>query len=175
MPKRDVPDAKRRAGSQDMPSIISAALHLTGNVECDGVVHVDGTIDGDVRCESLTVGETGSVDGHICASEVEVRGTVKGSVQAKRVLVKASARIAGDVTHEMLVVERGAAVSGFYRTAKNVGVTGRVDIRNSIGSGLRNMSPPLSRRLPSGPGRQRGETPVAPPGKAAVADSKSAG
>lgn len=175
MAKRDARDAKKRAAHQQMPSIISAALHLTGSVECDGVVHVDGTIDGDVRCETLTVSETGSVDGHICASEVEIRGTVNGSVQAKRVLVKASARIAGDVTHEMLMVERGAAVSGFYRTAENVGVTGRVDIRNNIGHGLHNMSPSLSRRVPTGPGRQRGDTPVAPPGQAEVADTKQAG
>lgn len=175
MAKRDARAAKRRAANQQMPSIISAALRLTGNVECDGVVHIDGVIEGDVRCQSLTVSETGCVDGHICALEVEVRGTVKGSVQAKSVHVTASARIAGDVTHELLVVERGAAVSGFYRTAENVGVTGRVDIRNSIGKGLRNVSPPLSRRLPAGPGRQRSDTLVAPPGKAKIEDSKQAG
>ena len=66
--------AKRndRAASRKMPSIISSAVRLTGNLECDGVVHVDGKIDGDVRCESLTVSETGSVDGHICATEVEI-------------------------------------------------------------------------------------------------------
>jgi len=168
-------EAKKRAATTGMPSIISAALRLTGNVECDGVVHVDGAVNGDIRCESLTVGETGSVEGHICASDVEVRGSVKGSVQAKRVIVKAAARVAGDVTHETLVVERGAAVSGFYRTASNVGVTGRVDIRNSIGKGLRNVSPPLSRRVPTGPGRQRGETTVVPAGQPKVADSTRAG
>ncbi len=175
MARRDARDAKKRAANRQMPSIISAALRLKGNVECEGVVHVDGAIDGDVRCRSLTVSETGSVDGHICASEVEVRGTVKGSVQAKRVHVTASARIAGDVTHEILIVERGAAVNGFYRTAENVGVTGRVDIRNSIGKGLRNVSPPLSRRVPIGPARQRIDTPVAPPSSAEIADSKRVG
>lgn len=175
MAKRDARAAKEHAANWQMPSIISAALRLTGNVECDGVVHVDGAIDGDVRCQSLTIGEDGYVAGHICALEVEVRGTVKGSVQAKRVLVKASARITGDVTHEMLVVERGAAVSGFYRTAENVGVTGRVDIRNSIGKGLRAAAPPLSRRASAGPARQRSDAPVAPPGKAQVADSKRVG
>lgn len=175
MPKRDAREAtKKGIANGEMPSIISAALRLKGNVECEGVVHVDGAIDGDVRCDSLTVGETGSVDGHICASEVEVRGTVKGSVQARRVLVKASARIAGDVTHERLIVERGAAISGFYRTATNVGVTGRVDIRDSIGKGLRKISPPLSRRFPAGPGRQRSETAIPASGPAKVADSKRA-
>lgn len=158
-----------------MPSIISSALRLTGNVECDGVVHVDGRIEGDVRCNSLTVSETGSVDGHICATDVEIRGQVKGSVQAKRVHVKASARVAGDVTHEMLLVERGAAITGFYRTAENVGVTGRVDIRKSIGTGLGKIAPPASRRAPAGPGRQRGETPLVPTVKSKVSSSKQAG
>jgi len=170
MAKRD-----ERAGRHQMPSIISSALCLTGHVECDGVVHVDGKIDGDVRCESLTVSETGSVNGHICAIEVEIRGQVKGSVQAKRICVKASARVAGDVTHEMLLVERGAAITGFCRTAENVGVTGSVDIRNSIGTGLRKIAPPLSRRAPAGPGRQRGDAPLAPAAKSEVSSAKQVG
>lgn len=175
MAKGDARHVKKRAANGEMPSIISAALRLTGNVECDGAVHVEGAIEGDVRCDSLTVSETGSIDGHICAAEVEVRGSVKGSVQARTVLVRASARVAGDVTHERLVVERGAAVSGFYRTANNVGVTGRVDIRNSIGKGLQSIAPPMSRRVHTGPARQRNDAPIAPPETAKVAQSNRAG
>ena len=54
------------------PSIISADLHIVGDIEGDGELHIDGRVDGNVRCESLTVGEQGQVEGKIVVTTLKL-------------------------------------------------------------------------------------------------------
>ena len=37
-------------------SIISANLRISGNIVTDGVIQLDGIVDGDVECDDLTLG-----------------------------------------------------------------------------------------------------------------------
>ena len=93
-------------------SLIAENVSLRGDLASDGDVHLDGALQGDMRVRELTIGEGGSVEGHIEAETVEIRGRVVGTVTAKSVRLYGSARVQGDITHAQLAIEPGAHFEG---------------------------------------------------------------
>jgi cytoskeletal protein CcmA (bactofilin family) len=112
-----------RGNGKAMPSIISAQLTVKGDLTSDGDVQVDGNIQGDVRTHSLTIGETGSVNGSVTADTVLVAGTVNGQIHARAVTLVRSSRVQGDIWHESLAIEAGARFEGGCKR-KNEGEPG---------------------------------------------------
>ncbi|HIJ64105.1 MAG TPA: polymer-forming cytoskeletal protein [Rhodospirillaceae bacterium] len=96
------------------PSIIGTDCTLTGDVVSQGEVHVDGRVNGDVRCAVLVVGESGFITGEINAETVRVLGSVTGQIHARAVELAKTARVVGDIAHESLAVEAGAYVEGRF-------------------------------------------------------------
>ena len=94
------------------PSLISADLKIRGNLNNPGEVHFDGTIEGDIICRKLIVGETASITGHVEANEVVIRGKVTGRVKAHSVQLAKTANVTGDIWHDTLVIEAGAFLEG---------------------------------------------------------------
>ncbi len=103
-----------RGNSNSTPSIIGSDVTITGNISTAGELQLDGSIDGDLVCGSLVMGEEGSVRGTIKADKVVVRGAVKGEIRARSVRLESSAIIEGDVLHETLSVEAGAKLTGKF-------------------------------------------------------------
>ncbi len=104
--------ASRKASA---PSLISADLRIVGDLSSAGDIHIDGTVEGDIRSAKLLVGEGSQVHGSIAADEVRVCGTVVGQIQARRVELTRSARVTGDIVHELLSIESGAHLEGNCR------------------------------------------------------------
>jgi cytoskeletal protein CcmA (bactofilin family) len=96
------------------PSIIGADCTITGDILSQGEVHVDGRVDGDVRCDMLVVGPTGTITGEISADLVRVLGSVTGQVKARAVELAKTAHVVGDITHDTLSIEAGAFVEGRF-------------------------------------------------------------
>lgn len=111
--------ASALAAAAVAPSIISANLHIVGNLKTEGEVQVDGMIDGDVTSRALTVGEKAQVKGEITAQEIEVRGAIEGRIRAKSVRLSKTAHVVGDIIHEILSVEPGAYIEGQLQRADN--------------------------------------------------------
>jgi cytoskeletal protein CcmA (bactofilin family) len=97
------------------PSIISADVVVVGNVTSGGDVQIDGTIEGDVKSQSLTVGDKATINGEILAEDVVVRGRVIGSIRARRVQLCSTSHVEGNILHEALAVETGAYFEGNCR------------------------------------------------------------
>ena len=64
-------------------SVISADLHITGNVKTTGDIQVEGTVEGDIRAHLLTIGETASVEGDSIHKTIAIESGAhfEGSVQ----------------------------------------------------------------------------------------------
>lgn len=103
------------SGKAGETSIISPDLKITGNLESAGDIHVKGTVEGDVRSRSVTVGEGAKVAGTIVADTVQILGTLDGQIEAPTVTVTRSAKIRGDIVHQTLSIEAGAQVEGHCR------------------------------------------------------------
>ena len=93
-------------------SIIAADVHIKGNVTTTGELQLDGTVDGDIHCGGIILGENGTLNGTITATTATIRGTVDGNLFAKTVILERTCRVAGDVTQESISIEAGAHVDG---------------------------------------------------------------
>lgn len=107
--KDATPTTRSKAAS---PSVISKDMHVLGTIVSDGMVDCDGTIDGNVRCHTLTVRESGVIKGDVTADTVLVYGKINGLIRAKTVQLFATCHIEGIVMHESLSIEDGAFIDG---------------------------------------------------------------
>ncbi len=105
-------------------SFIGPEVSVTGDIVTSGQLHIDGTVTGDVRCGSLSQGETGAVHGNIFAGEARLAGLVDGAVEAGTLALEPSARVTGDVLYEALSIATGAEVDGRFRRRKAGGAQG---------------------------------------------------
>lgn len=101
------------------PSVIAADVNLLGNVISEGVLDIDGRIEGNIRCKSVTLRKNAAVIGDIHADSIHVYGRVKGLIKAKDVHLYASAHVEGVIMHESLSIEDGAFVEGQFKRAEN--------------------------------------------------------
>lgn len=101
------------------PSIIATDVRIIGDVMTNGEIQLDGTVEGDVRASSLTLGETGMVKGTVTADTINVKGSVEGQIRGRSVRVEKTAKIRGDLCHEIVSVEAGAIVEGNFSHTTN--------------------------------------------------------
>lgn len=94
------------------PSIISANLHIVGNLKTDGEIQVDGVIEGDVVAHALTIGAHARISGELTSQEVVVHGHISGKITSKSVRLAKTAKVIGDIVHEVLAIEAGTHIEG---------------------------------------------------------------
>lgn len=97
------------------PSIISPSLKITGNLESDSEIQLEGSVEGDIRAKVVTIGESATVKGAIYGETVNIAGTTDGEIEARTVVVDKTAHVTGDIIHETLKIEAGAYVNGHCR------------------------------------------------------------
>src|SRR5215467_8847184 len=96
-------------------SIISRDLKIKGDLICNGDIHIDGEVEGDVQSRSITIGEGADVRGSISSDTIRVCGSVNGQVKGQSVVLAKTAKLVGDVVHQTLAVEPGAFFEGQCR------------------------------------------------------------
>ena len=96
-------------------SIVAADMKFVGNVTSEGEIQIDGHVEGDVQCGSVTVGQSGVIKGNVKADSALVRGRITGEINARQVSLTKTAHVLGDVLHESLTVEPGADINGHCR------------------------------------------------------------
>ena len=138
---RDGDEASR---AEEPPSVIAAGLRIVGDVVSGGVVHIEGEVDGDIRCTELTIGAEGRVKGHVTAAAVVVFGNMAGTIRARHVWLARGATVEAEVIHERLTVEAGARLDGYYRPVEHLDVAA-ADVRRQPGR-TRRAEPDLPRR-----------------------------
>ena len=107
--------ATARARPAAEPSRISSAVKVTGQLESDEDIQIDGHIEGDIKARKVIIGAGATVKGTVSGDEVEVSGTVTGKIEAASVTLSKSARMSGDVVHKALQIEKGAYIDGHCR------------------------------------------------------------
>ena len=104
--------AAARPRTPSVPSILGRDITITGDIKTDGDVQVDGRLDGNIKAGSLTVGESGAVNGKIIAGTVHVRGKVTGKIEANVVDLSDTANVQADLVQDQLTIANGAFFDG---------------------------------------------------------------
>lgn len=116
--KDSTPGARTGRSAPSGLSFIGPEVVISGDLTTSAQLHVDGRIDGHVRCGQLSQGESGIIAGDLTAGEARIAGLVEGTVSAATLVVEATGRIAGDVTYETISIAAGARIDG--RLARRV-------------------------------------------------------
>jgi cytoskeletal protein CcmA (bactofilin family) len=100
-------------------TLIARSVKVHGGLEFAGGMHLDGQITGDVRAAdpqmptSLSVSDTGSIEGSVEVTDLILHGAVRGDIVARgRVVLGASARVEGDVYYGVIEMTLGAQITG---------------------------------------------------------------
>ena len=93
-------------------SIIGPDLVITGDLVSTGDIKIDGRVDGNITCRTLTLGDQPVINSAISAETVRICGTFSGEVKANKVVLTSTAKVKGDISQEILEVEPGALVEG---------------------------------------------------------------
>ena len=101
------------------PSIISPDLTVTGNLQTDGDLQIEGTVQGDIRANLLTIGENATIRGEIVADDVVVNGHVIGRIRGSKVRLSATGRVEGDIQHTTIAIEAGAQFEGSVQRSED--------------------------------------------------------
>ncbi|MBA4071886.1 MAG: hypothetical protein C0497_08645 [Gemmatimonas sp.] len=116
--KKDGDKNETRGGTAEAAlSIVAAGMRITGDVETNGTLKVDGRIEGSVLgARQMMLGRNGAIKGNVHAGEVVVGGLVDGAVVAdERLELQSSAVVNGDIETKSIVVLEGARINGSVR------------------------------------------------------------
>jgi len=118
-PVTSKPQSSVVARDKGGPSVVGMDLTVNGNLTSNGEVHIEGEVQGDVRCASLIVGDNARVTGGVVAEDVVVRGNLMGTIRGMRVTLQSSSHVEGDIFHKSLAIEQGAFFEGKSRRAED--------------------------------------------------------
>ena len=99
-------------------TLIARSVRVKGDVEFAGGLHLDGQVAGGVRADprtpaSLSVGDTGSIEGPVEVTDLVLHGAVRGDIVARgRVVLGASARVEGNLYYGVIEMTLGAQITG---------------------------------------------------------------
>ena len=105
----------RRPDGTATRSVIDPWLRITGNLEGEAELQIDGHIRGDIRCTKLVISKAASVEGNVTADEVVIRGRVTGIVRGNRVVLQEGANVQNEISYKHLCIEEGALFEGIVR------------------------------------------------------------
>jgi len=119
------------SGGSGNLSFIAADVTITGNIGGRGSLHIDGRVDGDVGCATMTLGQSGIVHGNVIADEACIGGTIEGTLSAKSITIEATARIVGDLSYDAVSIATGAIVEGRVKRLTPIDETGALKLISS--------------------------------------------
>ncbi len=100
-------------GARNTPfSLIGSDVTVTGDIAASVDLHVDGAIEGDLRCTALVQGADSRILGHVTAKSARLAGLVDGSITAEELTVESTARITGDVVYGRIAIAPGSRIDG---------------------------------------------------------------
>ncbi|MEJ1965700.1 MAG: polymer-forming cytoskeletal protein [Gammaproteobacteria bacterium] len=99
-------------------TLVGRSAKVQGDVEFTGGLHLDGRVAGNVRADNdptatLSVSETGSIEGSVEVPNVMLNGAVRGDITAStRVVLGPTAKVHGNVHYGVIEMTLGAEIKG---------------------------------------------------------------
>lgn len=93
-------------------SAVLAGTTVTGNIDCEADILIEGTVRGSIRAQRLTVGHDGFIEGDVSADDMRVGGRVKGPIHARHIHLEEGAEVEGDITTDTIAIDTGARLTG---------------------------------------------------------------
>jgi cytoskeletal protein CcmA (bactofilin family) len=108
------PKLEISSSMQRVTSVLGDGISVKGTISGTGGVRIEGTFEGEINLEGMiVVDKKGRVTSDtIRADTVIVAGAVHSSITARKVEIRSTGRVWGDVTTEAFSTEEGAFLRG---------------------------------------------------------------
>ncbi|MBO5118085.1 MAG: polymer-forming cytoskeletal protein [Treponema sp.] len=102
-------------------TVIGKGSEIKGNIKVNGVVRIDGDIDGNLETDgNVIIGENARIRGNINAKSIIVGGIILGNIFANEsVKVLANSIVIGDILSHKVQIEDDALVNGKCISIRN--------------------------------------------------------
>ena len=98
--------------SATKPSILSEGFAFRGEIAAKGAIHVEGSLNGQIQVDELTIGSRGQVEGVVTCTSLHIKGKFSGTATCTELIVTSSAAVDGHVVYKTLSVQKGASIKG---------------------------------------------------------------
>jgi cytoskeletal protein CcmA (bactofilin family) len=104
----------RKTVSEEFNGFLAQGTSLSGDLHFSGTLHLNGNVRGSISTtDVLIIGEHATVEADIKAGEVQIYGTVIGSVDCtRRVEICESGRLRGELRTPQLIIKEGGSFEG---------------------------------------------------------------
>ncbi len=111
-------------------TFIAKEIEMTGNLKGEGSIQVEGIVHGDITITSVVIGENGTVNGTITASNVIVNGKLNGSIFCDTLEVMSNGKVINKIKVKQLLVS--GKVNGDVEAKEEIRIdnTGSVNASN---------------------------------------------
>lgn len=106
--------AKTYEVENKLPNMIGPGTKITGDIDTNGDIRIDGIIEGSVQSKGkIVIGNNGSIKGKVKCTNAEIAGEMNGEIEVMELLsLKATSKLMGDIKTNKLSIEPGAIFSG---------------------------------------------------------------
>ncbi|MCB1604903.1 MAG: polymer-forming cytoskeletal protein [Gammaproteobacteria bacterium] len=103
--------------SSKLDTLLGKNTQINGDINFNGILHLDGFITGSVKGSQtddlLTISESGTIEGKIEVANVVVNGKIKGDIIATgKIEIAAKADIQGNIYYQNIEMEAGSKING---------------------------------------------------------------
>jgi cytoskeletal protein CcmA (bactofilin family) len=111
--------ASKRRSEGHAVSIVAADMVVSGNLQSQGVIRVEGRVAGNVTAgDQILLTQGGVIEGDLETKEAVLAGEVHGTVTAfERTEIQTTARLLGDIVTPRLLIQEGGQINGAIRMA----------------------------------------------------------
>jgi cytoskeletal protein CcmA (bactofilin family) len=101
--------------SSNSINIIGFGTIITGDVNSNGDIRIDGSLTGNLITKGkVVIGETGKIKGEIRCKNSDIAGEIEGKIFVSELLsLKATSKIFGDIQAAKLSIEPGCKFTGY--------------------------------------------------------------
>lgn len=110
------------ATTSNASTMISSGTTITGDIECNGDIRIDGVLKGNLKGKAkIIIGTEGIVDGNIEGLQADIMGHVTGTIKVQELLyLHGNTKVNGDIYAGKLQVEPTAVFNGQCHMGANI-------------------------------------------------------
>ena len=93
--------------------MIGEGVVITGNIKSDSDVKIQGIVEGDVECNSITIDSSGKLKGKIQTENLKVLGKAEGEINVNNLLeIQSKGNVSGKVMYGGIQIEEEGKLAG---------------------------------------------------------------
>ncbi len=98
---------------QKMETVIGPETYINGEITSNSSIRIDGTVEGTIKADWISVGESGKIIGNISCRGIVVNGNVNGTINASEIItITHKGSVTGEIFTIKISIEEGGKFEG---------------------------------------------------------------